>query len=559
MADAKDDKARAEEIFRRWKLLTSDRESWVPVWKRLAEFILPYAGRFDDSDVNDGKEKSTGVIFDSKATQALGKLAALLFTGMTPPSRPWFKMTTVNPELSEDPDVKAWLEFVEERIYDAMARSNFYLVMHQMFMELPLFGTACMSIEDDFDSHIRCHLFPAGRYAMALDGSGRVDTVGRQIQMTVRQIAQTWGEKILPEELRAQATSDPYRRYDVLHFVMPNDDMQMGMVGGQGMAFSSTYWLVNGQEPLHEGGYEEMPYLCPRWSVTGEDTYGRGPALDVLPDVRTLQVIRRDKMLAAALSLRPPLAIPEGMPDVDLSPGAMNPMPGNGAENIKPLVQVQPNLLGALNEIEDVRKAIVDGLHNDLILMMEEHPNMTATEVMERRQEKMLMLGPIVERMQSELLGPVLDRVFGLLYRAGLIPPAPPVAQGADTRIEYISPLAQAQKRAGTDAIVAVAAFAGNLTQLDPNVRHRFDFSEAAQKYAELYGIPARIVRSDQETAARQQAEAQAQAQASQAAMQAQAMGVGADVASKLGGIDMGKDNALKRLMGEKTPETVEA
>jgi hypothetical protein len=558
MAEKIKGQARGEEIFRRWKILEQERESWRTVWMELAEFILPYAGRFNDTDINDGKKKSSGVIYDSKGTQALGRLAALMFTGMTPPSRPWFKMTTVNPELAEDPDVKAWLEFTEERIYDAMARSNFYLVMHQLFLELPLFGTACMYIEEDFESHIRCHLFPTGRYALALDGSGRVDTVGRQMQMSVRQIAQTWGEKVLPDTLKGVVESNPYQRFDVLHFVMPNDDLQPAVVGAQSMAFSSSYWLKGSQELLHESGYEEMPYLCPRWFVTGEDTYGRSPCLDVLADVKSLQRIRHDKMLAAALALRPPMAVPEGLPEVDMTPGALNSVPGSGGESIKPLIEVQPNLLAAMNEIQDVRQSIIDGLHNDLILMMEDHPNMTATEVMERRQEKMLMLGPIVERLQSELLGPVLDRIFGLLYRAGLVPPAPPVAQGADTRIEYISPLAQAQKRSGTDALVAATTFAGNLAQLDPGVLDRFDLSEAVQKYAELYGVPAKVIRSDQEVAQIREAKAQAQVQQAKAAMQMQEMGAGAEIAAKLGGIDMEKDNVLKRMLGEKTPEKIE-
>lgn len=559
MAEKTKGQDKAKDIFRRWKLLEQDRESWISVWKELAEHILPYAGRFTDTDVNNGAKKSADKIYDSKATQALSKLAAILFTGMTPPSRPWFKMAVVSPELAEDPDVKAWLEFTEERIYDAMARSNFYLVMHQLFHELPLFGTACMSIEEDFESHIRCHMFPTGRYALALDGSGRVDTLGRKIKMSVRQIAHRWGEDKLPESLRSQVEVDPYRRYDVLHFVMPNDDMVMAVVGADGMPFTSTYWLVDGNHLLHEGGYEEMPYLCPRWSVTGEDTYGRGPALDVLADVKSLQIVRHDKMLAAALALRPPMAVPEGLADVDLSPGAVNPVPGGGGEAITPLINVQANLLAAMNEIQDVRQSIIDGLHNDLIMMLEDHPNMTATEVVERRQEKMLMLGPVVERLQSELLGPVLDRVFGILYRSGLIPPAPPSAQGAETRIEYISPLAQAQRRAGTDALVAATTFAGNLAQLDPSVLDRFDLSEAVQKYAELYGVPAKIIRSDQETAQIREARAQAQAQQAQEMSKAQALTVGADVASKLGGVDMEKDNALKRMLGEKTPEKVEA
>lgn len=550
---------RAEDIFRRWKLLEQERESWIPAWKELAKYIMPYMGRFEDSDVNDGKKKSAGEIYDTTGTQALIKLAALLFTGLTPPSRPWFKITTTNPELAEDPDVTAWIEFVEERIKDAMARSNFYMVMHQLFLELPLFGAGCVSIEEDYEKHIRCCLYPTGRYSFALDGSSRVDTVGRKIQMSVRQIAHLWGEDALPEELKGRLESDPYRRFDVVHFVMPNDDRKRAVIGGPGMPFSSTYWLVNGQRLLHSGGYEEMPYLCPRWSVTGEDTYGRGPALDVLADVKSLQIARHDKMLAVALALRPPLAVPEGMADVDLSPGALNPVPGGGSDTIKPIVDVSPNLLAAMNEIQDARQAVINGMHNDLILMLEDHPNMTATEVQERRQEKMLMLGPVVERWQSEFLGPAIDRIFGILYRSSVIPLPPPQSQGAEIRIEYISPLAQAQKRSGTDALVAATTFAANLAPLDPGVLDRFDLSEAVQKYAELYGVPAKIIRTDQEVAQMQAARAQAQAQQARAAMQMQEMGAGAEIAAKLGGIDMGKDNVLKRMLGEKTPEKVAA
>ncbi len=180
-----------------------------------------------------------------------------------------------------------------------MADRILYLVMHQLFLELPCSERLHVHRGGFRKSHSMPPV-PHGRYALALDGSGRVDTVGRQMQMSVRQIAQTWGEKVLPDTLKGVVESNPYQRFDVLHFVMPNDDLQPAVVGAQSMAFSSSYWLKGSQELLHESGYEKMPYLCPRWSVTGEDTYGRSPCLDVLADVKSLQRIRHDKMLAAA-------------------------------------------------------------------------------------------------------------------------------------------------------------------------------------------------------------------------------------------------------------------
>ena len=539
-------------LYARISDLESDRQSWETVWKEIAKYVAPYGGRFTGDQPNDGKKKGQD-IYDPLPMQALQVLAAGLMGGLTSPSRPWFQLEMANPAIEMQSGTRMWLDAVEDRLYQAFQRSNFYLTLHQVYQELGAFSTACIYLEEDTRDFIRCQVFTAGQYAIGLDGRGRVDTVVRRVPMRIRQIAQEFGEKSLPDNWRNDLEKNPLNYQTILHVVRPQTDYKYGYLDSTGKPWESIYCEDGGSKTIfRKEGYEEFPYCCPRWDVWGGDVYGRGPGLYALADIKTLQRMRRDRMRATMKMIDPPLLVPEGWAaKINLSPGAKNQVPLDGIPNITPVSNVQPQVAALVADIEDIRNAIAKAFYVDLFRMLEEKEGMTATEVMARQQEKMILLGPVLERLQGELLNPLIERTFGILSRQGYIPDPPREAQGQEMRIRYVSALAAAQKRHGLDAITSTAGFAGQLAQIDPKTINVINFQEALRQFADLVGVPGPVLRDEKEVAAIEQQQMQTAAMQQQALAQQQGIAQAADIASKLGKTDMSGDTALGRLVGD--------
>jgi len=508
---------RTDKYFRRLHDLKSERRSWESLFKRISDYVLPRKGRFNrDVKPNDGREKGDKII-DDVATRALRVLAAGMQGGLTSPARPWFRLRTQDPDLSKQKGVKQWLYEVEQRIYQALAKSNFYSRIHGLYTEQAGFGTGCMIEESDPKTRVRFDLFTTGEYWLATDAHGMVDTLYYERQMTSRQLVQQYGLNALPKQiqssLRDNTNRDQY--WKVLHCVQPRDefDPEKGSRGvRKHMPFESV--VICEQEIVFEGGYFEFPVLAPRWDVTGAEVYGRSPAMDVLKSVIVLQEINKTELMSLHKMLNPPMKVPvEYSHRLSLLPGAENPISSNSPDAVGPLYQIQPDIKAAEYKLERVEARIREGLFNDLFLMILERPGMTATEVVERHEEKLLMLGPVIERQQTELLDPLMERTFAILERQGLIPDPPPEVEGEDLGVEYISLLAQAQKLVGTQAIHSLAAFVGNLAQMKPQVLDKIDEDSAVDEYAAMVGAPPSVVRSSDQVAQIRKARAEQEAQ----------------------------------------------
>ncbi len=550
-----------ETALRKLRVLKNDRTTWEPVWKDIADFCLPYAGRWTGDKLNDGKKKGERIM-DSFQLRCVKNLAAFLFTGLTSPSQPWFRLGMADSSLEDIQQVKVWLEATQTRMYEALQRSNFYLTIHQLYEELGAFGSTCMYMEEDSQTFLRCAHFTIGRFYLAADPKGRIDTILRVVPMTARQVSIEFGEDNLPQHMKAAFESDEVITFDILHAVFPNPDFDPYREDSRSMPFVSIYIDLTDEsiEPLRQGYYAENPFFTPRWTVTGENTYGQSPGFDALSEIRQLQVERRDRLDAVNKIIDPPLVVPSGYTErVKTSPGAINTETvGGDQKGIRPLYEVDWNIATVITEMQDARQAISSMFFNDLILMIDESKDMTATEVLERKQEKMLMLGPIIERLQSELLGPVIDRAFGILYRAGQLPDPsalPPAAQGAAIKVDYISPLAQAQRKVSISAITSTLAFAMQAASADPSALDRLDISEAVQTFADLSGVPANLIRSDDIVAMIRQQRQQQQAEAAKAQAIKEGLPIVADAAQKASNVDMGKNTLgaaiAKDAMGE--------
>ncbi len=491
-------------------LETERKRGWESHWRDLATHFLPRRSRFLDAGerTNDGHRMNR--LEDDLGILARRTLSAGMQSGLTSPARPWFSLTLENEAVAHLAGVKEWLHYVYERMVNVFNRSNFYDQMHLQYDELGTFGTGVMLVEEDATSTLRCRTLTVGEYCLDTNAAGRVDTLYRRVRMSARQIAEAWPETA-PERIRNMAENDNPEWITVLHLIEPRPGHREGRKDGRGRPWLSVYMLLEGdagKEVLEESGYFEFPALCPRWNTTASDVYGSSPAMDALGDCRMLQRITRDARLALEKEVDPPLlgSTSGGLkPPVDTSGGAINWVSSltQGQNALQPLYQVRANLSGAENLRGQLKQQIREMFFNDLFLMINQvDRRMTATEVAERNSEKMLLLGPVLDRLRSELFQPLIERVFGIMSRQSLIPEPPQELQGQEVKIEFISILALAQKQAGLTAIQNTVAFAGQLAQIDPKVADKINLDEAIDEVAAINGVPPKMIRSGEEVEA---------------------------------------------------------
>lgn len=537
-----------DRLLTRWGQLKTERATWWAHWKEISDNLLPRSGRFFVQDRNRGQRRHN-TIYDNTGTRALRVLAAGMMSGMTSPARPWFRLATADADLMKYAPVKLWLADVSTLMHAVFQRSNTYRALHSMYEELGAFGTAASIVMPDFQNVIHHYPLTTGEYCIATNWKGEVSTLYREFQKTVHELVAEFGiDKV------SQSVKSLYERgsldawVTIIHAIEPRSDRDPGKRDAKNMAWRSVYFEQGGKagEVLRESGFRRFPALCPRWATSGGDIYGNSPGMEALGDIKQLQHEQLRKAMCIDYQTKPPLQVPTSMKnrDVETLPGGVSyvDMAGPNA-SIKTAFDVRLDLSHLLADIQDVRGRIEGAFYADLFLMLANQTDarMTATEVAERHEEKLLMLGPVLERLQNELLDPLIEMAFDAIMDAGIVPPPPDELQGHDINVELVSMLAQAQRAVGTNSIDRFVGNLGAVAQFKPEVLDKFDADQWADIYSDSLGLdPQIIVPADQVQALRQQ-RAQAQQQAQQAAL----MNQGADTAQKLAAAKTGEPNAL--------------
>lgn len=510
--------------------LKSDRATWWYTYEEITMYLLPRHGRYYRQDHNKGWRR-TQAIFDNTATKSLRILGAGLMGGLTSPARPWFRLTTTDTELSDSHDVKEWMAEVTRRILDVLQKSNTYRALHLMYEDLGAFGTTATVMLPDYKDVIRQYPITAGRYCIGADWRGEVDTLYREFEATVGAIVGEFGMANVSSTVKSLYDNNALDQWvPLLHVVEPRTERDPRKKDARNMPWNSTYWELGGRpgQALRVSGFNHFPVLAPRWAVTGGDIYGNGPGMEALGDIKQLQIDQLRKSQGIDYQTAPPLAVPASMKnrDIDRLPGGITFYDGQvNSSPIKTMFDVQLNLNDLLADIHDIRERINGSFYADLFLMIQQRddPRMTATEVAELHEEKMLMLGPVLERLHNELLEPLITNTFTQLATAGLLPPPPPELQGQDLNVELISVLAQAQRAVSTNGIDRFVVHMGQIAQFKPDIVDNFNEDEWTDLYSDLLGVDPRIIVPSKEVAfIRKQKAAQAQ-QAQQAAQAQQA------------------------------------
>jgi hypothetical protein len=521
-----DQGTRRRRLLARKAALWNERSSWVTHWREISEYQQPRAGRFVVTDRNRG-DKRANHILDNTAVFGARTLAAGLMSGVTSPARPWFRLEIQDKDLMDSGPVKAWLHDTAALLRAIFAASNTYRALHTIYEELGLFGTGCSIVLPDFETVLHHHPLTIGEYALASNGKGEVDTVCREFQMTVEQMVGQFGRESCSTTVQSLYDRGNYDQWvDVIHMISPRHDRDTRKRDARNMRFASCY-LEPGKEDadkyLSESGFERFPALAPRWVVTGTDIYGTSPGMECLGDVKQLQHQQLRKGQAIDYQVNPPLQVPTKYRETAKArlPGGVFYVDSMGQNTgVRSAFEVRLDLQHLLMDIQDVRERIRSAYYADLFLMLasDNRSGITATEVAERHEEKLLMLGPVLERLHNELLSPLIDTAFDFAARAGILPEAPPELEGLDLNVEFISVLAQAQRAVATQGMDRLLGTVGQMAAVKPEVLDKLDFDQIVDDYGEAYGVNPKVIVPDDAVVALRQQRAQAMQAAQSAA-----------------------------------------
>ena len=555
-----------QKVLKRIGALETERSSWMSNWQDINRVLLPRTGQFNSTDANRGDRRNEDIL-DNTATMAIGTLAAGMQSGMTSPARPWLKLETADTDLMNVKAVSLWLDQVTQKLRTVFSRSNTYRALHGMYAELSAYGTAPAVVLPDFQDVIRFYPMTVGEYCLSTDDRGVVNTMSRKLQMTVDQIVRRYVMKGGREDwtVVSPTIKNMWDRHNVdawipvAHLIQPRKDRDTRRLDARNMPFESIMLETGGNDDmlLSESGYRRFPVVAMRWFTRGQDIYGSNcPGMVALGDILQLQQQQLRKGQAIDYMVKPPLQVPTSLKnndDSDFLPGGVTYVDTVGPGNaVRSAFDVNLRLDHLLGDLQDVRARINSAFYADLFLFLSNMQGlkgqMTAREVAEIHEEKLLMLGPVVENIETDGLAPVVDITFDACMEAGILPPPPPeLAGGMDLNIEFIGLLSQAQRAvsmAGVDRIIGATASIAAAKQ-DPSVWDKIDTDAVIDKAAAYVGVDPEVIRGDDEVAAiregraKQMAAAQAQADAAAAAA----------TAKDLAGADMSTDNALTNVV----------
>lgn len=532
--------------------LWKERSTWFPQWQEISRYLLPRNGRFLVTDRNRG-EKRHNQIYDSTGTRALRVLAAGLMAGMTSPARPWFRLATADTELMKFDPVKVWLNDVTELMRQIFARSNTYRALHMIYEEIGGFGTGSTIILPDFGDVIRHYPLTVGEYAIATDHRGEVNTLYREFEMTVAQMVGQFSRDKCSTTVKSMFDAGRLDAWvPVTHVIEPRADRDPRSKLARDMAIASCYYEsgASSEQFLRESGFKRFTALCPRWAATGGDVYGNSPGMEALGDIKQLQHQQLRKGQGIDYMVKPPVQLPVSMKNQEFNslPGGASYVDSSVGGGIKNSFEVKLRLDHLLEDIRDVRGRIDETFYKNLFMMlaMDQRSNITAREVAERHEEKLLMIGPVLERLHNELLKRKIDITFDEMILAGIVPPPPPEMNGQELNVEFISMLAQAQRAIGVGSVDRFVMAMGQIAQFKPGVLDKFDEDEWADKYGDMLGIDPTLIVADDKVAIVRQARAQQQ----QAAAKQQQMAEAAKTAQTLSQTPTGgAPNALQDIV----------
>src|SRR6516225_2651446 len=500
--------------------LRVNRYSWWVHARELADYFLPRRYKFliTPNMMSRGSPINQHML-DSTGTLAARNLSSGMMSGVSSPTRQWFKLKIGHIDSTQTSPISLWLAECERLMMLVMQESNFYQAMAVVYFDLVIFGTACILIYEDPTDVIRCFTPCFGEFYVDNDGMFRPLIFYREFTLTIDQLVDCFGfDNVSPAMQRQYETGQKAgaqltRELVVAHAIEPNNDAYKYEFPDH-FKYRECYWEWGGSASPQGGssfapgflslrGFNEAPHIIVRWDLVSNDAYGRSPAMDALGDVKQLQQEVRRKAQAIDKHVNPPMVA-----DIQLKNQPASMLPGGvtyvtgmttGKVGFAPAYTVNPDIQGMLENLNECRERIKETFFNNLfqtISQFETRSNVSATEIDARRAESLVSLGQVLERIEYELLSPIVERVFAVMSRARILPQAPPEIQGLPINVEFISMLATAQAAAATGGIERLLQVAGSLVGIDPAVMDNIDIDFTLDKYSELLNNDPRLIRT---------------------------------------------------------------
>ena len=504
----------ARELKSNLSRLMEQRSTWESHWQECADFMQPRKAEITQDRARGDKRNLQ--IFDATAIHALELLASSLQGMLTSSANRWFSLRYKEDQLNDIDEAKEWLEDVTDKMYTAFARSNFQQEIFEAYHDLITFGTACMMIEGDEDQILRFSTRHIKELYIQENDKGFIDTVYRRFKIPVHAAVEKFGLENLSLETGKLFKKEPFEKIELVHVARPRTIYNENKLDKKNMPFQSIYFEFGSGHIINIGGFKELPYVIPRYLKASTEIYGRSPAMNALPDVKVLNKMVETALKAAAKQVDPPLLVPDDsmLSPIRMSAGSLNYYRAGSRDRIEPLNIGQATSV-TLNQENQRREAIAKIFHIDQ-LMIAQNRSMTATEVLQRNEEKMRILGPVLGRLQSELLQPMILRVFNIMLRNKLFLSAPEILANQEIDIEYVSPMALAQRSQELQSLVRGLELFTQISQVAP-VQDYIDENGLVKQIINLLGLPAKMIKSDAQV--QQVREQRAAAQAQQAQM----------------------------------------
>ncbi len=514
---------RAEDILRLHSNLSARRGIWEGHWREVAERVRPTQNIFQQQRPDGDKRNER--IFDATAPLALPKFAAAVISMAFPATQTYHRLEAQHPGVSQNTDVKRYLEKVNDLLFRVRygPHSNFQSQSGEVILDIGAFGTGILFVDDVPGIGIRYKSFALAECWIASDAHGRVDTLIHKFEWTAHEAVTEWGYEACPKEVQEAFQQQWQTKFWFMHCVQPNKDRIMGRRDYKGMEYESTYLCVNTRQIVSEGGYRVFPFCVPRFETAPREVYGRSPAMAVLPDIKMLNEMAKTHIRAAQQVVAPPIMLTDdaSLQAFSMRTNALN--YGYVDDNGRPMAipfESKARVDIGLDMMNQRREVINDAFFVTLFRILVQEPQITATEAMLRAQEKGQLLAPTMGRIQAELLGPLVEREIDILAHSLVLEeecgpmPQALLSTGGQFKIEYQSPLNQAQRASVGVAIMQSVQSLAPLAQIDPSVMQRIDLDQAARMLCEINGVPESIIRSDEELVKlKEQAAQAAQAQ----------------------------------------------
>ena len=513
----------ATDLLKRYEVLKNDRILWEPFFRDVRDYIRPRKQQVDSSQ-HISAERHTNKMFDSSAPEASRIMAMSMQNALVPQSVVWFGLSIPSGHplspLNEEPSVKRWFHDVTQKMFFSMHESNFYT-----------------TIGDGFGGLVFTSI-PTGQFVFSEDRWGKPDTVFWEYMFTARQAKQLFGNKKLPDSVKKACKEAPDTKFTFVRVVMPSEDYEMNSVDAMKKKYATVDIHYDTKKIVRRSGFDELPYVIGRFEKASGELWGRSPADIAMPDIKTLNKIRELELKGLSTAVHPPLIAPDQgiIGTFRMTPSAIN--YSREPERFKFLRFEGRFDLSSL-KADELKKSI-RGIFLADQLVLPEKLNMTAEEVATVREQIQKLLGPTVARFESEVLTPLILRSFGLLNRAGALPPAPQeLAELDEIEVSYVGQLAKNQKIQDVTAIQRWLGVAANMAGFAPEVLDNINVDEALQIIGERMAVPSAVMRSQEEIEqirAQRQEQMAMQEQLAQASQVAEGAGKAAPMVTALGG-----------------------